>query len=115
MLQRDEPGDYVLATGEMRTVRELVERAFAFVGVEIGWVGERGERGEVGVDAKIPGVVLVKIDPAYFRPSEVGTLLGDASKAREELGWEPTTTFEALVEEMMRSDMELVAKGDLLS
>ncbi|MCK1422374.1 GDP-mannose 4,6-dehydratase [Bradyrhizobium sp. 182] len=102
ILQVDEPGDFVLATGETRSVREFVEVAFAEVGRSIGWRGKGVE--EVGIDAK-SGKTVVKIDPAYFRPTEVDLLIGDASKARQVLGWKPKRTFAELVEEMMASDL----------
>ncbi len=102
IVQQDEPDDYVLATGESHTVREFVELAFRRVGREIEWRGEGVA--EEGVDAK-DGQVLVQIDPRYFRPTEVETLLGDPSKAREKLGWSHSVTFAELVEEMVASDL----------
>lgn len=102
MLQQPEPDDYVLATGEAHSVREFVELAFAEVGRRVEWRGRDAE--EVGVDAST-GAVLVRIDPRYFRPTEVDLLLGDASKAREKLGWRPTVTFPELVREMVASDL----------
>jgi len=102
IVQQDEPGDYVLATGETRSVREFVALAFSHVGVDIEWEG-KGER-EVGKDAK-SGRVLVRIDPRYFRPSEVDRLQGDPSKAERILGWKATTTFEQLVEDMVKYDL----------
>ena len=102
ILQQDVPDDYVLATGEMHSVREFVERSFAVVGRTIAWQGEGVE--EQGVDAKT-GQVLVKIDPVYFRPTEVDQLLGDPTKAREKLGWTHTVQFPELVEEMVRADL----------
>ncbi|WP_425089394.1 GDP-mannose 4,6-dehydratase [Stappia sp.] len=105
MLQQDTPDDYVLATGETRSVREFVERAFARVGREIVWRGEGVE--ETGVD-RASGDLLVSVDPAYFRPTEVDLLLGDPSKARETLGWQHTTGFEQLVDEMVDADRELL-------
>ena len=97
------PDDYVLATGETRTVREFVEAAFAAAGLNVIWQGEGV--GEKGSCAKT-GNVLVEIDPRYFRPTEVPLLLGDASKAKQKLGWQATTGFEALVREMVASDLE---------
>jgi GDPmannose 4,6-dehydratase len=102
MLQQPQPDDYVLATGEAHSVREFVERAFACVDRRIQWRGKGVD--EVGIDAG-NGKELVLVDPHYFRPTEVDTLLGDASKAREKLGWRPKTTFAALVEEMVASDL----------
>ena len=106
ILQQDEPDDYVLATGETHSVREFIERAFAFAGREIRWEGEGVD--ERGLDAAT-GEALVEVDPRYFRPTEVDLLLGDPTKAREKLGWEHTTSFTSLVEEMMQSDLDLVA------
>lgn len=101
MLQQPVPEDYVIATGETHTVRELVTLAFAHVGLPLTWEG-------VGVDEQgraADGRVLVAVDPAYFRPAEVDLLLGDASKARRELGWSATTTFAELVCLMVEADL----------
>jgi GDPmannose 4,6-dehydratase len=103
ILQADAPDDFVLATGEAHSVRELVELAFAEVGRKIEWRGTGVD--ETGVDTKT-GNTVVRIDPVYFRPTEVDLLIGDASKAREKLGWKPKTTFHALVREMMAADLE---------
>ncbi|KQP40651.1 GDP-mannose 4,6 dehydratase [Methylobacterium sp. Leaf104] len=105
ILQQDVPDDYVLATGEMHSVREFVERSFAVVGRTIVWEGEGIE--EQGLDKK-SGQVLVKIDPVYFRPTEVDQLLGDPTKARQKLGWIHTIQFPALVEEMVRADLATI-------
>ncbi|MCC8982647.1 GDP-mannose 4,6-dehydratase [Bradyrhizobium acaciae] len=102
ILQADEPGDFVLATGETRSVREFVELAFAEVGRSIEWRGKGVE--EIGVD-KATGKTLVQIDPTYFRPTEVDLLIGDASKARAKLGWAPKTPFAQLVKEMVAGDL----------
>ncbi|MHC2333191.1 GDP-mannose 4,6-dehydratase [Bradyrhizobium sp. USDA 4454] len=102
ILQADEPGDFVLATGETRSVREFVELAFAEVGRSIEWRGKGVE--EIGVD-KASGQTLVQIDPTYFRPTEVDLLIGDASKARAKLGWAPKTPFAQLVKEMVAGDL----------
>jgi GDPmannose 4,6-dehydratase len=107
MLQQQEPGDYVLATGEAHSVREFVERAFACVGRTIEWRGSGAD--EVGVDART-GKDLVRIDPRYFRPTEVDALLGDPSRARARLGWTHKTTFAELVAEMVASDLETVGR-----
>jgi GDPmannose 4,6-dehydratase len=115
MLQQDKPDDYVLATGETHTVREFVEKAFAYIGIEIKWVGERGSVEELGVDTKDESRVLVRIDPKYFRPTEVDLLLGDPTKAKNVLGWEAKTKFEDLVVDMMKADIEKVEAGDLTS
>jgi GDPmannose 4,6-dehydratase len=104
ILQQPKPDDYVLATGECHSVRELIELAFAQVGRAISWQGSGKD--EVGVDGN--GRVLVKVDPRYFRPTEVDLLLGDASKAQRELGWKAETTFTELVAEMVQSDLELL-------
>jgi GDPmannose 4,6-dehydratase len=105
ILQHAQPDDFVLATGEAHTVRELVEVAFTVVGRRIEWRGEGRE--EVGIDAG-SGKVLVSIDPRYFRPTEVDLLLGDARKAHELLGWRHTTGFKDMIVEMVRSDLKTV-------
>jgi len=97
MLQQDEPDDFVIATGVQYSVREFVELAAPYFGMTIVWKGEGLE--EVGID-KTSGRTVVRVNPKYFRPAEVETLLGDASKAKEKLGWEPKTSFRQLVEEM---------------
>ncbi|MEZ5829611.1 MAG: GDP-mannose 4,6-dehydratase [Dongiaceae bacterium] len=102
MLQKSEPDDYVLATGETHTVREFVELAFGHVGRTIRWSG-KGDN-EKGLDAKT-GQVLVEVDPKLYRPAEVDFLLGDASKAKSMLGWTPKTSFAQLVEEMVKADV----------
>ena len=102
IMQHSEPDDFVLATGEDHSVREFVERAFAEVGRRIVWRGTGLD--EVGIDAAT-GTVLVRIDPRYFRPTEVQTLLGDASKARAKLGWRPSVTFAELVAQMVAADV----------
>lgn len=106
ILQQSVPEDYVLATGESHSVREFIELAFAQVGRAVAWQGKGGE--EVGLDAG-SGKVLVKVDPRYFRPAEVDSLLGDASKAQRELGWRPETSFPQLVAEMVESDLKVIA------
>ena len=102
MLQQDEPDDYVAATGRTHSVREFVELAAAAAGFDVAWDGEGLD--ELGRD-RSTGKVIVRIDPRYFRPTEVGYLCGDASKAKRVLGWEPKTRFEALVEEMVSADL----------
>ena len=97
MLQQDEPDDYVIATGEQYSVREFVEEAAPYFGMKIEWMGEG--LNEVGIDKHTKRVV-VKVSPKYFRPSEVETLLGDASKAKKKLGWKPKISFKQLVEDM---------------
>jgi GDPmannose 4,6-dehydratase len=111
MMQQEEPGDYVLATGRLCSVREFVGMAFREIGVEIVWRGEGVE--EKGVDART-GAVRVEIDPRYFRPTEVDLLLGDATKARVKLGWTPTTALEELVREMVASDIATLGKSGLV-
>jgi GDPmannose 4,6-dehydratase len=106
MLQQAAPDDYVLATGETHTVREFVEKAFAHVGRHIEWHGSGPD--EKGLEAET-GRVLVEIDPRYFRPTEVEILCGDASKARAKLGWSHKVSFDALVREMVDSDLQKVA------
>lgn len=105
MLQQDRPGDYVLATGEAHSVRDFVEAAFAEANYRIVWKGEGIE--ERGVDAAT-GRTVVEIDPHYFRPTEVDILVGDASKAREALGWRPRVTFKELAKEMVRADLKAI-------
>lgn len=107
ILQQDEGDDYVLATGETHPVREFVELAFSHVGRTISWEGEGVD--EVGRDAAT-GAELVKIDPRYFRPTEVDLLIGDPAKAKEKLGWTATTTFQELVAEMVAHDLELAER-----
>ena len=104
ILQHNEADDFVLATGETHAVREFVELAFAEVGVTIDWSGSGVD--EEGIDAK-SGKTLVKVDPRYFRPTEVDLLLGDPSKAEKMLGWQATTKFEKLVAEMVQADLAL--------
>src|SRR5882672_6151379 len=104
ILQADEPDDFVLATGETRSVREFVEIAFAEIGRTLEWRGKGVD--ETGVDRK-SGKTLVRIDPVYFRPTEVDLLIGDASKAREKLGWKPKTPFAQLVKEMVAGDLAI--------
>ena len=103
MLQQDKPDDYILATGEAHTVREFVEKAARYVGIDLIWKG-RGLK-EKGIDKKT-GKIIVEIDPKYFRPSEVDILLGDNKKAKKKLGWKPKVKFKKLIEIMMKADME---------
>ena len=106
MLQHDTPEDFVIATGEQHSVREFTERAFHEVGIDLRWEGEGVE--ESGIDIAT-GRVLVEVDPKYFRPAEVETLLGDPTKAKELLGWNPSkTSFEELVRIMVRHDVAYV-------
>jgi len=111
MLQKDQPADYVIATGQQRSVREFAALAAALLGFELVWEGSGVD--EVGRD-RASGKVRVRIDPRYFRLTEVDSLLGDASKARRELGWEPQISFEALVAEMVKADIELARRDALM-
>jgi GDPmannose 4,6-dehydratase len=108
ILQQAKPDDYVLATGESHSVREFIERAFAVVGRRICW--QRDGVDEVGLD-QASGDVVVKVDPRYFRPTEVDELCGDPSKARAKLGWKHTMSFDDLVAEMVSHDREAVRAG----
>jgi GDPmannose 4,6-dehydratase len=140
MLQQDEPDDYVIATGEQHSVREMCELAFAQIGVTLAWRGSGPD--EVGVVDAVdaarlegalaqrqlpegaapaeprvalePGVAVVRVDPRYYRPTEVGTLLGDATKARERLGWTATIGFAELVAEMVREDLSEACRDEFV-
>jgi len=107
MMQQDTADDYVLATGETHTVREFVENAFAVVGTTIEWQGPTGTVDEIGVDKNDPSNVLVRIDPRYFRPTEVELLLGDPTKAKKAFGWTAKTSFADLVKEMVEEDVKM--------
>jgi GDPmannose 4,6-dehydratase len=128
MLQQEAPEDYVIATGVQHSVREFVELAAGYLGIRIRWEGEGID--EVGIiegigrdapaarceslaEALQPGSIIVRVDPRYFRPTEVETLLGDPTKARDRLGWEPRISFEQLVEEMVSHDLEEAQKDEL--
>ncbi|URM33462.1 GDP-mannose 4,6-dehydratase [Cytobacillus firmus] len=104
MLQQEEPEDFVIATGETRTVREFVEQAFGEAEIEIEWQGHGVE--EKGIN-RATGQVVVTVDPQLFRPTEVDLLLGNPAKAKEKLGWEPRTSFDELVKMMVQSDLDL--------
>ncbi len=115
ILQQDEPDDYVIATGRQYSVRQLCTLAFARVGIDIEWQGSGAD--EKGIAASVkplddvapkvrPGDTVVMIDPRYFRPTEVETLLGNPEKARRKLGWEARITFEEMIAEMIDSDLE---------
>jgi len=108
ILQQDTPDDYVIATGETHTIREFAEKAFAHLGMNIAWEGDREK--EVGVDT-VSGKTVIRIDPKYYRPTEVELLIGDASKARTKLGWKPEITFEQLIELMVKADFDECIKG----
>jgi GDPmannose 4,6-dehydratase len=124
MLQQAEAEDFVIATGEQHSVREFVQRAGAVLGVQIEFKGEGSE--EVGIVKRVEkvhgeqmpkcktGDVIVRVDPRYFRPTEVETLLGDPAKAKAKLGWTPTTTFEQLVQEMVESDYASAKRDSLV-
>jgi len=110
MLQQDQPQDYVIATGQQYSVRDFVERAAAHLGIRLQWKGEGVD--EQGLDTE--GRVIVAVDPRYFRPAEVETLLGDASKAHRDLGWKPRTSFAELVSEMVTEDLKEAERDALV-
>ncbi len=115
ILQQDKPEDYVIATGKQHSVREFIELAAKFLGIRIGWEGSGiDEVGRVIENSSQQGPqagdIIVRIDPRYFRPTDVGTLLGDATKAKDVLGWEPKTSFNELVEEMIKEDLRMAQR-----
>ena len=110
MLQQEEPDDFVIATGKQHSVKEVIETAGKQLGISIRWEG-KGIR-EKGIN-KENNKTIVAVDPSYFRPTEVDNLLGDASKARKKLGWEPRISFEQLISEMVTEDMKQAQKDDL--
>lgn len=110
MLQQQGPKDYVIATGEQHSVRELVEVAASFLGLSITWQGSGSD--EKAIDQN--GKIIVAVDPRYYRPTEVETLLGDASKAKRELGWAPRITFRELVKEMAVEDLKIAERDALV-
>jgi GDPmannose 4,6-dehydratase len=112
MLQQAEPDDFVIATGEQHSVREFVEQVAARLDMRIEWRGSGVD--EVGVDANT-GRVVVRVDPRYFRPTEVDTLLGDATKARTKLGWQPQVSFAQLIDEMVAADLEAARRDALIA
>jgi GDPmannose 4,6-dehydratase len=112
MLQQPEPEDFVIATGEQHSVREFVVRAAAVLGMRVEWKGAGAE--EQGIDAG-SGRTVVRVDPRYFRPTEVDTLLGDATKAKTRLGWRAEIGFQALIEEMVREDLELARRDAVVA
>lgn len=121
MLQQDQADDFVIATGQQYSVREFVDIAAAEIGIKLNWEGSGLK--EIGVIASVsddtaphlkPGTVIVKVDERYFRPTEVETLLGDATKAKAKLGWEPKISFNELVSEMMREDFKLATRDQLV-
>jgi GDPmannose 4,6-dehydratase len=110
MLQQEKPEDFVIATGVQYSVRDFVNAAVEELGMKVRWEGS-------GVDEKgydTDGNCIVSVDPRYFRPTEVETLLGDASKAREKLGWQPKISFEELVREMVREDLKTAERDELV-
>ena len=111
MLQQEKPEDFVLATGVTTTIREFAERAFAEVGITLGWSGRGVD--EVGRDTKT-GNTVVSVDPTYFRPTEVDLLIGDASKARKILNWKPIIDLQQMIEEMIVADLEEARKDQYL-
>jgi len=111
MLQQDEPEDYCIATGVQYSVRDFVNIAYQYLGKSIRWEGSGVD--EKGFDTET-GECIVAVDPRYFRPTEVETLLGDPSKAKEKLGWEPKITFEELVMEMVEEDLQLAKRDELV-
>jgi GDPmannose 4,6-dehydratase len=112
MLQQDEPEDFVIASGTQFSVRDFVVAAGALLDMKIDWRGEGLE--EVGVDS-VTGRTLVRVDPRYFRPTEVDTLLGDATKARQRLGWTTEVSFAELVAEMVAADLETAQRDALVA
>lgn len=110
MLQQDEPEDFVIATGKQFSVRQFVELSARELDINISWHGDGVDEQGVGDD----GRVIVKVDPRYFRPTEVETLLGDPTKAREQLGWVPKISFEELVSEMVLADLEIAKRDSLI-
>ena len=119
MLQQDKPEDFVIATGVQHSVREFVDRAARHVGIELRWEGqgesEVGIVSDVGLDPQVNiGDVIVAVDPRYYRPTEVETLLGNPAKAKTKLGWEPKITFEELVAEMVARDLADARKDSLV-
>jgi GDPmannose 4,6-dehydratase len=105
MLQQENPDDYVVATGEMHTVREFIEKSFSRLGHQIKWEGEAEK--EIGIDPA-SGETIIRIDPRYYRPAEVDQLLGDPSKAERQLGWKAEVKFDRLVEIMTDGDLRLL-------
>ena len=129
MLQQDKPDDYVIATGKATSVREFLIRCFDYIGIEIDFTGNGiDEKGlissidedkfynKIGIkpDHLKAGQQVLAIDPYYYRPTEVDLLIGDASKAREKLGWKPEYDLEMLIDDMMKSDIKLMQKNDYL-
>jgi GDPmannose 4,6-dehydratase len=117
MLQQETPEDFVIATGVQYSVRDFVNAAAAEIGMQIRWEGQGIEEKGYPVGASLLAnkpTPIVQVDPRYFRPTEVETLLGDATKAREKLGWTPRTTFSELVAEMVREDLKAAERDELI-
>ena len=119
-LQQDEPGDYVIATGQQNSVREFIELSAKELDISIEWEGQGVE--EVGRVAKSagdggprPGDVIVKVDPRYFRPTEVEALLGDPAKAKRQLGWQPRISLQEMIKEMITQDLQLAQRDTLVA
>jgi len=124
MLQQEQPEDFVIATGKQYSVREMVETAAEELGIRLRWEGQGVE--EVGIVGAVDaarvggksvlqqGDTVVRIDPRYFRPAEVDTLLGDPRKAKQKLGWEARISFKEMVEEMVRTDLEIARRDELV-
>ena len=110
MLQQEHPEDFVIATGVQYSVRQFVEIAAAELGIQVNWEGSGAN--ETGIDQS--GNTIVRVDPRYFRPTEVETLLGDPSRAHQKLGWKPRTTFQELVQEMVREDLRISERDSLI-
>jgi GDPmannose 4,6-dehydratase len=110
MLQKEKPDDYVIATGETHSVREFVEKSFSFLDIKIQWTGKNEK--ETGVDKKTKQTI-VRIDPKYYRPTEVDLLIGNPAKAKKHLGWKPSIPFERLIEIMIKADWDMIQKGDI--
>jgi len=110
MLQQDQPEDFVIATGEQYSVRDFVDATARELGIKIRWEGQGVD--EKGYDEQ--DKCIVAVDPRYFRPTEVETLLGDASKAKQKLGWTPRTSFDELVTEMVREDLRAAERDELV-
>jgi GDPmannose 4,6-dehydratase len=108
MVQQDTPDDFVIATGESHTVREFIEKAFSVLDMKVEWEGEGTDT--VGID-RASGKTVIRVDPKHYRPTEVEFLLGDPTKAREKLGWEPEVTFDKLAEIMVKADYDALSGG----